>query len=52
VVVLVRLSRHRLVGRIRVGALLYVVLALYAALVTYEWALLHRIGAQFAQVHF
>jgi hypothetical protein len=50
--VLVLLSRYRLFGRVRVGALLYVVLALYVALVTYEWVLLHRIGAQLAQVHF
>jgi hypothetical protein len=52
VVILVLLSRYRLFGRVRVGALLYVVLALYVALVTYEWSLLHRIGAQMAQVHF
>jgi len=52
VVVLVLLSRYRLFGRIRVGALLYVVLALYVALITYEWSLLHRIGAQVTQVRF
>jgi hypothetical protein len=52
VLVLVLLSQHRLMGRVRVGALLYVVLGLYAALVTYEWSLLHRIGAQLAQVRF
>jgi Domain of unknown function (DUF5658) len=50
VVVLVLLSRYRLFGRIRVGALLYVVLALYVALITYEWSLLHRIEAQVTQV--
>lgn len=52
VLVLVLLSRHRLVGRVRVGALLYVVLALYALLVAYEWSLMHRIGAQVVQVRF
>ncbi len=52
VVVLVLLSRYRLFGRVRVGALLYVVLALYVALISYEWSLLHRIGARVAQVHF
>jgi Domain of unknown function (DUF5658) len=52
VLVLVLLSRYRLFGRVRVGALLYVVLALYVTLVSYEWALLHRIGAQVTQVHF
>jgi hypothetical protein len=52
VVVLVLLSRYRLFGLVRVGALLYVVLALYVALVTYEWSLLHRIGASLAQVRF
>lgn len=52
VVMLVLLSRYRLFGWVRVGALLYVVLALYVALVTYEWSLLHRIGAHVAQVRF
>jgi hypothetical protein len=52
VLVLVLLSRHRLFGWFRVGILLYVVLALYAALIAYEWWLLHRIGAQVAQVRF
>jgi hypothetical protein len=52
VVVLVLLSRYRLFGRVRVGTLLYVVLALYVALVAYEWSLLHRIGAHMAQVRF
>ena len=46
VLVLVQLSRHRLFGWFRVGILLYIVLALYAGLVAYEWSLLHRIGAQ------
>jgi Domain of unknown function (DUF5658) len=45
VVMLVLLSRYRLFGWVRVGALLYVVLALYVTLVAYEWSLLHRIGA-------
>ena len=49
VLVLVLLSRHRLFGRIRVGILLYVVLALYVALIGYEWWLLHRIGATVAK---
>jgi len=48
VLVLVLLSRHRLFGRVRVGVLLYIVLALYAALIAYEWSLLHRIGAPLA----
>jgi Domain of unknown function (DUF5658) len=52
VVVLVLLSRYRLFGRVRVGTLLYVVLALYVALVAYEWSLLHRIGVHMAQVRF
>jgi hypothetical protein len=52
VTVLVVLSRHRLVGRVRVGVLLYAVLALYVALIAYEWSLLHRIGAHLAQVRF
>jgi hypothetical protein len=51
-VVLVLLSRYRLVGWVRVGALLYVVLALYVGLIAYEWSLLHRIGASLAQVRF
>jgi hypothetical protein len=51
-VVLVLLSRYRLVGWLRVGVLLYVVLALYVALIAYEWSMLHRIGATLAQVRF
>jgi hypothetical protein len=44
VVTLVLLARVPLVGRLRVGALLYAVLALYLCLVAYEWALLQPIG--------
>jgi Domain of unknown function (DUF5658) len=40
VVTLVLLARIRLFGRLRVGALLYAVLALYLCLIAYEWVLL------------
>jgi Domain of unknown function (DUF5658) len=40
VVTLILFARVRLVGRVRVGALLYAVLALYLVLITYEWMLI------------